>query len=111
LLEPLVEGDDARIGELAEAAGITASTATRILDALERREIVSRVRADNDRRAVAVRLTPTGRNVLRRHRSWVQERERELYASLRPQERALAPELLRKLAGLVDALAAGGPAC
>src|ERR1700732_3166102 len=57
LLQPLIDRHEARIGERAEAAGITASTATRILDALERRGIVSRVRAQTDRRAVAVTLT------------------------------------------------------
>jgi DNA-binding MarR family transcriptional regulator len=110
LLQPLGESSESRIGELAQAAGITASTATRILDALERRGIVSRVRATSDRRAVAVRLTPQGEVALGRHRAWVQDREREFYAGLDSAERAVAPDLLNKLAGLIDALAAAAPA-
>jgi DNA-binding MarR family transcriptional regulator len=110
LLQPLATTTEARIGELAAAAGITASTATRILDALERRGIVSRVRAAGDRRAVAVTLTARGREVLRRQDGWVRDREREFYAGLDPEERALAPELLRKLADLIDRLATSGPA-
>ena len=56
LLEVLADEPSARVQELAAHAGITASTATRILDALERREIVRRTRLDEDRRAVSVSL-------------------------------------------------------
>src|SRR5947209_3993702 len=42
LLQPLAGSDGARVRELAEQAGIAPSTATRILDALERRGIVDR---------------------------------------------------------------------
>lgn len=108
LLQPLAEGGEARIGELAEAAGITPSTATRILDALERRGIVSRERAPGDRRGIAVRLTPDGRSILSRQDTWIRNRERAFYAALDAEERGLAPELLRKLATLIDAIAAAG---
>jgi DNA-binding MarR family transcriptional regulator len=110
LLQPLASSSDARIGELAVAAGITASTATRILDALERRGIVSRVRATGDRRAVAVTLTPAGRGVLRRQDAWIRARERAFYAGLDGDERTFAPALLRKLADLIDGLATAGSA-
>jgi MarR family transcriptional regulator, organic hydroperoxide resistance regulator len=110
LLQPLASTSDARIGELAVAAGITASTATRILDALERRGIVSRVRAAGDRRVVAVTLTPAGRAVLRRQDAWIRARERAFYAGLDGDERTFAPALLRKLADLIDGLATAGPA-
>ncbi|MGA2929404.1 MAG: MarR family transcriptional regulator [Solirubrobacteraceae bacterium] len=107
LLAPLADRNQARTGELAEAAGITASTATRILDALERRDVVVRLQAADDRRAVAVRLTLRGRMLLDRHRDWIRERQRGFYAELEPDERALAPDLLSRLAGLIDQLAAG----
>jgi DNA-binding MarR family transcriptional regulator len=105
LLQPLTDREGVRIGELADEAGITASTATRILDALERRGLVSRARAETDRRAVAVALTPEGRRVLRRQDEWMQARQRAFYAALDQRERELAPDLLRKLAVLIDGLA------
>jgi DNA-binding MarR family transcriptional regulator len=105
LLQPLTDRREARIGELAEEAGITASTATRILDALERRGIVSRVRAPTDRRAVAVTLTAEGRRILRGQDEWMQARQRAFYASLEQSEREIAPDLLIKLACLIDELA------
>ncbi len=107
LLLPLADRSQARTGELAEAAGITASTATRILDALERRGVVVRLQAADDRRAVAVRLTPRGRALLGRHRAWIRDRQREFYATLDVDERGPAPKLLRKLGGLIDELASG----
>jgi DNA-binding MarR family transcriptional regulator len=107
LLQPLAGGRVARIGELAGEAGITASTATRILDALERRGIVARDRAQEDRRVVAVRLTADGAAMLSGQDEWMRERQRAFYAALDDGERELAPELLRKLAVLIDSLAGG----
>jgi DNA-binding MarR family transcriptional regulator len=107
LLEALSGRETARVAELADEAGVTASTATRILDALERRGIVRRERALSDRRAVAVTLTASGRTVLETQEQWVSERKRAFLAALPSEQRELAPELLLALAGLIDELAAG----
>jgi DNA-binding MarR family transcriptional regulator len=107
LLEPLAQREAAGVRELAIEAGITAATATRILDTLERRGIVNRSTADHDRRAVAVTLTPVGREVLTNQDSWLRGRERAFYASLPATERRVAPDLLRRLARLIDELAVG----
>jgi DNA-binding MarR family transcriptional regulator len=107
LLQPLADSEGARVRELADQAGIAPSTATRILDALERRGIVDRSTTDGDRRGVSITLTPAGRQVLDDEDGWMRIREREFYASLPPDERALAPDLLRRLATFIDQLAAG----
>jgi DNA-binding MarR family transcriptional regulator len=107
LLQGLADRDVARVSDLAAGAGVTPSTATRILDALERRGIVSRTRPPEDRRAVAITLTDTGRAVLSFHHRWFRERQRSFYASLPGVERELAPDLLVRLAALIDELATG----
>ena len=107
LLEGLGDRRAARVQELAEEAGISASTATRILDALERRGIVRRSRSDRDRRAVAVTLTEHGEDLLRAERDWLRGRQRSFYASLPVEEQEIAPDLLLRLAALIDQLAAG----
>jgi DNA-binding MarR family transcriptional regulator len=107
LLEALATRETARVAELADEAGVTASTATRILDALERRGVVRRERAQHDRRAVAVSLTGPGRAVLESQERWVNERKRVFLTGLPAGQRELAPELLLALAGLIDELAAG----
>ncbi len=107
LLQPLGQSDGARVRDLAEQAGIAPSTATRILDALERRGIVDRRPSDSDRRGVKVTLTVAGRDVLRDEDDWLRAREREFYACLPDDERRLAPDLLLRLADLIDEMAAG----
>ncbi len=107
LLEALSARHTARVAELADEAGVTASTATRILDTLQRRGIVSRQRSRQDRRVVAVTLTATGRDLLQAQDQWMGERKRAFVASLPPAQRELVPELLTGLAALIDELAAG----
>ena len=107
LLELLVDRQSARVQELAAHAGITPSTATRILDALERRGVVERTRSDEDRRAVAVSLTEAGRQVVNAEQEWLRGRQRTFYDALPGAEQELAPDLLFRLAALIDELAAG----
>ena len=107
LLQGLAERPDARVQELASYAGVTAPTATRILDALERRGVVSRTRASDDRRAVTVALTACGRELLERWNEWIRGRELEFYNAMPAHERELAPDLLLRLAALIDQVAAG----
>jgi len=107
LLELLTERHAARVQELAADAGIAAPTATRILDALERRGIVQRARSSEDRRGVTVTLTQAGRQALGSQAAWLRSREHLFFWSLPPDERELAPDLLMRLAGLIDELAAG----
>jgi DNA-binding MarR family transcriptional regulator len=107
LLQGLASRETARVQELASEAGIAASTATRILDALERRAIVRRARAEEDRRGVTVRLTDLGRETLSGQDAWLRGRQRAFFDGLPATERELAPDLLVRLAALIDELAAG----
>jgi DNA-binding MarR family transcriptional regulator len=107
LLRTLAGRDGARVSDLAGQAAVTPSTATRILDALERRAIVCRTRSAHDRRGVTVTLTDAGRAALHRQDAWMQGRQRAFYAHLPEHERALAPDLLLRMSALIDELAAG----
>jgi MarR family transcriptional regulator, organic hydroperoxide resistance regulator len=107
LLEPLADRSDARVSALAAMAGVTSPTATRILDALERRRLVTRRQASGDRRGVSIALTAAGRAAVLSERDWIRRRWREFYEDLPAGERALAPDLLLRLAALIDELAAG----
>jgi DNA-binding MarR family transcriptional regulator len=107
LLQALSDSEAARVRDLAEEAGVAPSTATRILDALERRGVVRRAPAPEDRRGVRISLTTLGRQVLAVQDNWVRERQHAFYDGLPQVERELAPDLLRRLAELIDELAAG----
>ncbi len=107
ILQALTEREHARMSDLAAEAGIAPSTATRILDALERRAIVTRVRSPEDRRGVTVSLTAFGRNALQAQDAWLRGRQLAFFAGLPVHEQELAPDLLVRLAALIDELAAG----
>jgi DNA-binding MarR family transcriptional regulator len=107
LLELLRDHNSARVRDLAEHAGVSAPTATRILDTLERRGLVRRRPSSEDRRGVSVTLTDRGRRALGEQHEWLRSRQRSFYGELQPHERELAPTLLTGLAGLIDELAAG----
>ena len=56
---------------------------------------------------MAVSLTKLGEHALQAQEEWLRGRERAFYASLPPAEQELAPDLLLRLAVLIDELAAG----
>jgi DNA-binding MarR family transcriptional regulator len=65
LLRTLRGGQGKRLSDLAAAAGITPSAMTRVLEKLEARQLVRRVRSrSDDARAAAVVITAQGRRVL-----------------------------------------------
>ncbi|HWE07910.1 MAG TPA: MarR family winged helix-turn-helix transcriptional regulator [Solirubrobacteraceae bacterium] len=107
LLTSLATGSSARVSDLAGEAGITPSTASRILDALERRDVVRRDRAPEDRRVVVVSLTDTGREALHRQDEWMRARQMTFFDDLPGPERDVVSDLLVRLADLIDELNTG----
>ena len=93
------------VSEVARAARVAVPTATRSLRALETRGFVNRVRNDEeDRRLVTVALTPSGRAVLDEKRTWVQERQREIFDGLSAAERATVTGALSAIAHNIEEL-------
>jgi DNA-binding MarR family transcriptional regulator len=104
LVAPLAEAGDGTLGlrELARAAGVAAPTATRMVDGLERRGLVSRVRSADDRRAVQLSLTAAGSAAVELYRAGLLERRRKLFAALEPQEQRAAAQMLSRLAAAYE---------
>lgn len=63
LLLASAEGHRLRMHELAEGMILSKSAATRLVDRLERRGLVTRTVCDEDRRGMEVGLTPEGRDL------------------------------------------------
>jgi DNA-binding MarR family transcriptional regulator len=99
LLFPLLEAE-APLGlrELARAAGVSAPTATRMLDGLEGRGLVTRERSEEDRRAVRLALTDEGARAVTDRRALLLSRRRALFEQLAPGERRAAAKVLARLA-------------
>ena len=104
LVDSLGEGDVCTVGRLAKAAGVSAPTATRMLDGLERGGVVERSADGADRRCVNVFLTAPGRDLVRRKRAAVAGRRAELFTRLDAGEAEDATRLLGRLAELIDEL-------
>jgi DNA-binding MarR family transcriptional regulator len=99
LLFPLLDAE-APLGlrELARAAGVSAPTATRMLDGLEGRGLVTRERSAEDRRAVRLALTGEGVGAVTDRRALLLARRRALFERLAPGERRAAAKVLARLA-------------
>ena len=81
-------------GELAEAIGISVPAASRMVDALVKRGLLSRTQRTADRRQVALNLSPVGRRKFMSVRNAAQSRFSIQIASLDPLRRqALADGL------------------
>jgi DNA-binding MarR family transcriptional regulator len=107
LLMPLAAGGGARVSDLASEAAIAPSTASRILDALERRGLVRRAPSPRDRRGVVISLTDSGAEALSSQDAWMRARQLAFYDGLPANEREVVPDLLTRLAGLIDELNTG----
>jgi DNA-binding MarR family transcriptional regulator len=103
LLEPLADGPLTN-RQIAEQAGVSSPTATRMLDLLVRRRLVTRLEDPVDRRAVLISLTPAGREALAAKLREYDARRRHIAAALEPDEQLVAADLLRRLAGVIEEL-------
>jgi DNA-binding MarR family transcriptional regulator len=83
--------------ELARAVHLDRSTVVSVVDNLERRRLVERRAAANDRRSNALSLTSTGAVLLRRLKQRVARHEKRLTRALDPGERATLVALLGRI--------------
>jgi DNA-binding MarR family transcriptional regulator len=105
LLEPLLaRAEPLRVGRLALAVGVSTPTATRMLDGLELRGLVTRVRESDDRRQVCVAITDAGAELVGRKRDSILAARAQVFASLAASERRAAARVLRALAAAIDEL-------
>jgi DNA-binding MarR family transcriptional regulator len=103
LLHPLLESEDMMgVRSLARAVGISAPTATRMIDGLQARGLVVREPCPRDRRAVRLSLTDAGREAVREYRERMLARRRALFEQLAPGERRAAARVLERLAAAYE---------
>ncbi len=90
-------------GRLLQVTLVTSGTMTNRIDRLEQKGLVERAPDPSDRRGVQVRLTDTGRRRVDDALTDLLEHEREILASLAPQDKGRLAELLRHLTLPFDA--------
>ena len=101
-LEALVQEGPQTLGELAKSLYVDKSTASRIVDALERKGYLDRAPHPGDGRALRLTATPSGRRLVKRIRISLIEEAKAVLADLSP---AFRSEAARLLTGLTSAAA------
>lgn len=91
------------VGTLAAAVHVSQATMTGILDRLEQRDLVQRVRDVEDRRSVVARLTKDGAKFLETAPSLLQSKFREELARLEPWEQTTMLSVLQRIATMMGA--------
>jgi DNA-binding MarR family transcriptional regulator len=84
--------------QLGEALDLSAPNLAALLDRMVERGWIERVRSDQDRRAMHIHLTPSGRHLVREAQRIAATMEQGALQSLSGAERALLIELLLKVA-------------
>ncbi|WP_134587553.1 MarR family winged helix-turn-helix transcriptional regulator [Pseudomonas aeruginosa] len=96
-VETLVKQGPLRLQALAEEMFLDKSTASRVVDTLERKGYVSRVEDPEDRRAVRVQATEAGADLYERIRADLIAEEKEMISGMPAEVRQGALTLLRQL--------------
>jgi DNA-binding MarR family transcriptional regulator len=103
-LDAIIEHEPIRMGDLAEALRVDASTATRTVARLTAAGLAARVECADDRRVVQVKATPAGR---RRQAAMVRSATQaldEIAGVFDEDERAQLAELMERLVSSLDAV-------
>jgi DNA-binding MarR family transcriptional regulator len=90
-------------GAVADAARLSPATVTAMLDRLEERSLVRRVRDPDDRRRVTIELTDAGRSAVAEAPDVLQNRFVARFDRLADWEQAMMIATLERLAVLLDA--------
>lgn len=96
-LEILGSCGDLRMKDLAGRLGVTTGSLTVLADRLEEAGFVARKPHESDRRSIVVGLTPEGEKHFLEHHALHLRLTEEMTGALNEEERALFPEILRKI--------------
>ena len=91
-----------RLADLARAVGITQGTASTLVDALVRDQLVARNTDTEDRRAIRLSVTPDGDHQARHWLTDCLDAARDIFACLDPAEQRTLAQLLTHLADTLE---------
>lgn len=103
VLREINGSNGAPIGALAKMANLSNATLTGIVDRLEKRNLVERTRSSNDRRQVFVKVTSSGKDILKNAPPLLQDRFIKEFRNLNHGEQQLILKSLEKVASMMDA--------
>ncbi|MEA2600764.1 MAG: MarR family transcriptional regulator, and catechol-resistance regulon repressor [Acidobacteriota bacterium] len=110
-LEVLARRGGLTLGELAAHLYLDKSTASRVVDALQRKGYVDRTTHPDDGRAVLLVTTPRGKQLYQSIRKGLLADEQRLLAGFDPEIRRVLPQLIARLARAVAGRLGNGETC
>jgi MarR family transcriptional regulator, 2-MHQ and catechol-resistance regulon repressor len=111
-LEGIVRRGSMTLNELAAYLYLDKSTASRVVDALERKGYAARLPHPSDRRVSLLEATPAGRELEEKIRESILAEERQLLSDFTPEVRRSMTVVLRRLArAAAKSVEAGGGSC
>src|SRR5579871_2609529 len=110
LLCALEQNDGASQTALVEITGIDRSTLAEMVRRMLDKGLLSRERTEEDQRANAVAISPSGRKALRIARTASDRAEKKMLETLPPMERPRLVRMLSEIASAGEAFAANGHA-
>lgn len=102
ILEKIGDIGCGRMSDIARALGITLATLTVACERLEHEELISRIRADTDRRVVLVSLTGKGQAAYQYHRQFHHDLIDSILADMSEQEQQALSRALGKIEGFLS---------
>lgn len=103
LLQAIRDKGQVTIGELAQDVSLSQATVTTILDRLEKRELVYRVRSTSDKRKVHAYLTDEGSVTLKNAPIPLQKQFTKQFGDLQEWEQTMIIASLQRVAQMMDA--------
>ena len=89
--------------QIAKQINLSAATVTNIVDRLEKRQLVNRIRSTEDKRRVGLFLTSDGRNLLIDAPQPLQEHFIQKFCGLEEWEKSLLLSSMQRIATMMDA--------
>ncbi|MGO1660041.1 MAG: MarR family winged helix-turn-helix transcriptional regulator [Marinobacter sp.] len=103
IMRTIRELGEVTIGTIADKVSLSQATVTTILDRLEHRQLVYRVRSTRDKRKVHAHLTESGADILSRAPNPLQEQFIKKFQNLHEWEQNMILASLQRVANMMDA--------
>ncbi len=103
VMQALARAEEMSAGALAREVNLSQGTVSSILDRLEKRQLLQRIRSHTDRRKIFVSLTEQGREKLRIAPTLLQQRFIQRFTELKDWEQNQILSSLQRLAEMMDA--------
>ena len=103
VLQVVAKHDDAMVKEVAESIHLSSATITSILDRLEKRSLVTRIRSKTDKRKVGISLTEQGREIIKDSPTPLQEHFITRFEAMKEWEQSQMLATMQRIVSMMDA--------